>query len=112
MQFLSVSGTDANFKKPANISTWDSSLIFNKYLNIGSNGEQNANTDFEKSHVNILRAQEPKFGTASILTNSSLSASHPIDLPLQASALESSKSAASKAIVALQDKIEIIEKEN
>jgi len=110
LQFLSSSGTD-HLKKPGKLSSYDSSAIFNKYARMGEY-QNEGGRDLENSVSNPPFNNEPKFGVGSILTNSSLSASQPIDLPLQASSLETSKSAASKAIVALQEKIKVLEKEN
>jgi hypothetical protein len=114
-QYLSASGLDHNLKKPAPVASWSSSVLFNKYANIGSQDAHNATLGLSSiGHVynpSSSLNNEMKYGTASILTNSSISGTQSIDLPLQ-STLGNNSTAASKAILALQDKWKILEREN
>lgn len=62
----------------------DYSQIFNKYANIGSTGTQNTQGDTSGCRNNFNNTSGVhKFGTASILTNSSISGTQSLDLPLQ-----------------------------
>ena len=69
------------------------------------------NVVYKEDNQFVQKQQDTKFGTMSMLTNSSISGTHSIDLPLQAS-MNSNSSVASKAILALQEKIKSMEKEN
>ena len=116
LHYLSVSNPEKSLKKPACASSWDSSALFEKYANIGSNAA--TNNSLWQSVVNhqfvaSSRGVDNKFGTASILTNSSMSGTQSVDLPLQSSINNGgSSAAASKAILALQDKVKTLEREN
>ena len=114
LQYLSTNNTQ-NLIKPAWMKSWNSSVLLNKYANIGdyshSNASLNKENNWNDENQYIQKPIDTKFGTMSMLTNSSISGTHSIDLPLQASS-NSSSSVASKAIIALQDKIKSLEKEN
>lgn len=115
LKFLSTGENAGVSQKPAWLKTFESSLLFNKYANIGSQNDHdhlvsNMNNDFGTSAFN--RFQESKYGgTASILTNSSISASNWDNLPLQMS-MNNASASSTKAITILQEKIAVLEREN
>lgn len=112
--FLSISHHEESLKKPAYKPSVDYSQIFQKYANIGSNEASRpltSATNMENMHSSTMN-NEYKFGTASILTNSSISGTQSIDLPLQNALNSSSSIAASKAILALQEKLKVVDREN
>jgi hypothetical protein len=105
-----MNASEKSLKKPACLSNWNSSNIFNKYANIGTNEQPASIISLDSQRAN--NENMLRMGTASILTNSSVSATS-LDLPLQTlNHTQSSTSAASKAIIALQDKVRVLEKEN
>ena len=97
------------------MKSWNSSVLLNKYANIGDYSQsqisQNKESNWQDDNQFVQKQQDTKFGTMSMLTNSSISGTHSVDLPLQAS-INSNSSVASKAILALQEKIKSMEKEN
>lgn len=97
------------------MKSWNSSVLLNKYANIGDYSQsqisQNKESNWQEDNQFVQKQQDTKFGTMSMLTNSSISGTHSVDLPLQAS-MNSNSSVASKAILALQEKIKSVEKEN
>lgn len=97
------------------MKSWNSSVLLNKYANIGDYSQsqisQNKESNWQEDNQFVQKQQDTKFGTMSMLTNSSISGTHSVDLPLQAS-MNSNSSVASKAILALQEKIKSMEKEN
>ena len=114
LQYLSASNSQSLIK-PAWLKSWNSSVLLNKYANIGDYSQsqisQNKESNWQEDNQFVQKQQDTKFGTMSMLTNSSISGTHSIDLPLQAS-MNNNSSVASKAILALQEKIKSMEKEN